>query len=145
MFKRLLVPLPESGLKKSVLKKISTLAISDQASVCFLFVSPQYPPMIYSEVSVSQLITVDDHKRHCETFSAALFEKTRKLFDVSINTDFHHVFSDDIAGEIISEAKRLKCDLIVMTSHKYKGIKSIFMGSTTQSVVVNTKLPVLVL
>ena len=145
MFKRILVPLPESGLKKSVLKSISSLAATDQSFVCFLYVSPEYPPIIYSEVSVSTLITIEDHKKHCESFASVLFDGTRKLFDNSINIEFRHVFADDVAGEIIAQAKRSKCDLIVMTSHKYKGIKSIFIGSTTQSVIVNTKLPVLVL
>lgn len=145
MFKRILIPLPEGGLKKSVLKSISSLAVSDQASVCFLYVSPQYPPMIYSEVSVSTLITPDDHKKRCDLFASVLFNGTRKLIDSSINVEFKHVFADDVAREIIAEAKRRKCDLVVMTSHKYKGIKSVLMGSTTQSVIVNTKLPVLVL
>jgi nucleotide-binding universal stress UspA family protein len=145
MFKKILVPISEVGLKKNVLKKISSLASADQSSVCFLYISPKYPPIIYSEVAVSNLFTIEEHKKHCESFASTMFDKTRKLFDNSITADFRHAFSDDISGEIISEAKRLKCDLIVMTSHKYKGIKSIFIGSTTQSVIVNTKLPVLVL
>lgn len=83
MFKRILVPLPENGLKKSVLKSISNLAVSDQSSVCFLYVSPQFPPLIYSDVSVNTLITIDDHKKRCESFASVLFNGTRKVFDGS--------------------------------------------------------------
>lgn len=110
-----------------------------------MYVSPQLPPLIYSDISVNTLITIDDHKNRCESFASVLFNGIRKVFDGSLNVQFRHVFADDVAGEIIAEAKRMKSDLIVMTSHKYKGIKSIFIGSTTQSVIVNTKLPVLVL
>ena len=45
---------------------------------------------------------------------------------------------------IIKEAKRAKCDLIMMASHGHKGLKGVLLGSETQKVLTHSKIPVLV-
>ena len=48
------------------------------------------------------------------------------------------------ATEILREARELGVDLIVMSSHGRSGIKKLFFGSTTERVLRETSVPVLV-
>jgi nucleotide-binding universal stress UspA family protein len=45
---------------------------------------------------------------------------------------------------ITSAARELKCDLIIITTHGYTGLKHIFIGSTAERVVRHASCPVLV-
>lgn len=45
---------------------------------------------------------------------------------------------------ILAVAKKQKCDLIYMASHGRTGLRSLLMGSVTQKVLANAKIPVLV-
>ncbi|MBV8470101.1 MAG: universal stress protein [Burkholderiaceae bacterium] len=47
--------------------------------------------------------------------------------------------------EIVEAARKFNCDIILMASHGYTGLKSLFLGSQTQKVLAHTTLPVLVL
>lgn len=48
-------------------------------------------------------------------------------------------------NEITAAAKSLKCDLIVIATHGYTGLKHVFLGSTTERVVRHATCPVLVI
>ncbi|HEX7130191.1 MAG TPA: universal stress protein [Rhodanobacteraceae bacterium] len=45
---------------------------------------------------------------------------------------------------ILAAARKARCDLIVMASHKRSGVARLVLGSVTQKVLNNTGLPVLV-
>ncbi len=45
---------------------------------------------------------------------------------------------------IIKQAKKAKCDLIMMASHGRKGLSSILLGSETAKVLTHSTIPVLV-
>jgi nucleotide-binding universal stress UspA family protein len=45
---------------------------------------------------------------------------------------------------IAKQAKKSKCDLIMMASHGRKGLSSILLGSETSKVLTHSTLPVLV-
>ena len=45
---------------------------------------------------------------------------------------------------IIQQAKKHKCDLIMMASHGRKGLSSVLLGSETAKVLTHSKIPVLV-
>ena len=55
------------------------------------------------------------------------------------------VQSDLVAESLLKVADSEKCDLIVMASHGYKGLKRLLLGSETQHVLTHAKVPVLVL
>jgi nucleotide-binding universal stress UspA family protein len=54
------------------------------------------------------------------------------------------VFRDEPHQEIIDPAKKSGCDLIVMGSHGYGGLKQLVLGSETTRVLSHSKIPVLV-
>ena len=45
---------------------------------------------------------------------------------------------------IIDAAKRQRCDVIFMASHGRRGFSRLMMGSVTQRVLTNSKIPVVV-
>jgi nucleotide-binding universal stress UspA family protein len=48
------------------------------------------------------------------------------------------------ADTILRVAAKRKCDLIVMASHGRRGVAGVLLGSETQKVLVQAKVPVLV-
>jgi nucleotide-binding universal stress UspA family protein len=48
------------------------------------------------------------------------------------------------AAAIVDTAKTQGCDLIVIASHGYRGIKRVLLGSQTAEVVATAHIPVLV-
>lgn len=49
------------------------------------------------------------------------------------------------ADAILDIAQRKKCDVIVMATHGEGGLRGMFIGSVTQKVLNQSKIPVLVL
>ena len=56
-----------------------------------------------------------------------------------------HVTNDYAADAILDIAKKKKCDLIVMATHGEGGLRGVFIGSVTQKVLNQSKIPVMVL
>ena len=54
------------------------------------------------------------------------------------------VISDHPYEAIINAAEEKGCDLIAMASHGRKGVQGLTLGSETQKVLTNSKIPVLV-
>ncbi|MGH6663273.1 MAG: universal stress protein [Rhodospirillales bacterium] len=52
--------------------------------------------------------------------------------------------SDFPADVILDTARKKKCDLIVMASRGRRGLKGVLLGSETQKVLIQSKIPVLV-
>jgi nucleotide-binding universal stress UspA family protein len=46
--------------------------------------------------------------------------------------------------EIVKQAKKRKCDLIMMSSHGRRGISGLLLGSETAKVLTHSTIPVLV-
>lgn len=58
--------------------------------------------------------------------------------------DWEYRESDHPYRAILDAAQQLGCDLIVMASHGRKGLEGLLLGSETQKVLTNSRLPVLV-
>ncbi len=61
-----------------------------------------------------------------------------------VRCDGFSVVSDCPADAILAAAKKHKCDLIVIAPHGRKGLSALLLGSQTQKVLANAKVPVLV-
>jgi nucleotide-binding universal stress UspA family protein len=55
-----------------------------------------------------------------------------------------HVTNDYAADAIVEAANKYKCDLIFMASHGRRGLSGMLLGSQTQKVLTQSKIPVLV-
>lgn len=101
---------------------------------------------------------------HAITANAEMLEQTRDQYEAASRAHGQRLL-DDVAAEaraagvpcttvlavsdnpyeaIISTARENRCDLIIMASHGYKGIKGLLLGSETQKVLVHSAIPVLV-
>jgi len=54
------------------------------------------------------------------------------------------VMGDAPYKNIIEDAEKCKCDLIMMASHGHKGLDALLLGSETVRVLTHSKIPVLV-
>lgn len=61
---------------------------------------------------------------------------------VAVNV--HHEIDEAPAEAIVRVAKRENCDLIVLSSHGYRGMRRLFLGSQTSEVLALSEIPVLV-
>jgi nucleotide-binding universal stress UspA family protein len=73
-------------------------------------------------------------------FCAAAFDGT-ELSDADVQLE---ITSGKPASEILRVARDSRCDLIVMGSHGATGFRKLFFGSTTERVLRETPVPVLV-
>jgi nucleotide-binding universal stress UspA family protein len=62
-----------------------------------------------------------------------------------VHYDGLHVTNDYAADAILDVAKKKKCDAIVMATQGQGGLRGVFIGSVTQKVLNQSKIPVLVL
>jgi nucleotide-binding universal stress UspA family protein len=84
---------------------------------------------------------------------------TREASEQEVSKFVSDVFQDDLTtlamceyevavgkppAEILRVARERSCDLIVMSSHGVTGVRKLFFGSTTERVLRETRLPVLV-
>jgi nucleotide-binding universal stress UspA family protein len=54
------------------------------------------------------------------------------------------VENNNVWEQVISVAKKKKCDLICMASHGRRGIAGVLLGSETNKVLTHSNIPVLV-
>ena len=92
----------------------------------------------YVDMSPVILDSVDGLKNA----SLQYLDKSREhLGDKTIQTI---VKEGDFAESIIETAKELKADIIVVGSHSRKWLENILMGSVTEKVLHNSKIPLLI-
>ncbi len=145
MFKHLLIPIASEEMIKITLKTVATLVRADNAHVTLVHISEPLPLYMY-ESSVYNFQTAEDtHKRNCEQYAKKLFDLASKELGNTIKCEAVHHYNVNVFEGIIEAAKKSKAEVIVMASHKRSGLAGIFMGSETNAVIKNTKLPVLVI
>lgn len=136
-FQSLLVPFDGSEFSRRALERASDLAKSNKAQLTILYVIPRYEEMIEFIKS--------------EHIQEKLFSEARKIVAEGEKLAGDHGLS---IGSVIEEghpegtinntAKKLGVDLIVMGTYGWKGVNKAIMGSTTERVIMNAAVPVLV-
>lgn len=85
-------------------------------------------------------------------YDQAIAEEMKKRFasleqrasEKNATVELTHEIDEHPAEAIVRLADRLKCDLIVMSSHGRRGLRRLVLGSQTAEVVTHTTIPVLV-
>jgi len=105
------------------------------------------------------VLTVEDPLLTAAMDLGAGVHWTRDLSERELSKFVTHTFGEDSAalamceydvavgkpsGEILRVARERSCDLIVMSSHGLTGARKLFFGSTTERVLRETTVPVLV-
>ena len=137
--KRILVPIDFSDCSKKALQYALPLAKEHQAAITLLYVVPtnyslgEYGGIDYASIEAEMRLTGD-----------------KKLAQLAADEVGGEVSADPIvrtgspALEIITTAKSLPADLIVISTHGRTGLKHVFLGSVAEEVVRRAPCPVLV-
>lgn len=145
MFKHILIPTDGSKLSNEAAEAGVRLAKALGARVTALFAAPPATPIFYKAMLPVGYGTTEEHKKATARVAAAclgVVEKAARAARVPAETV--SVTSDFPADTILATAKKRRCDLVFMASHGRRGLKGALLGSETQKVLAEGKLPVLV-
>jgi len=146
MYKHILLPTDGSKLATKAVKQGLRLARTIKARVTVVNVVPEYR-MVADEGFI-----LPNAAQIKKRFEEVTTKRSQKLLD-AVKTDAKaarvrcravSVTSAVPYDAIIKQAKKNKCDLIMMASHGRKGIASILLGSETAKVLTHSTIPVLV-
>jgi nucleotide-binding universal stress UspA family protein len=146
MYKKILIATDGSVLADKAVASGIQLASSLNARVFILRVVPRYPTVYFegavvltpNEIARIEKEWNDQAEKTLEAAQQMAARFAVKATSVSVKSDL-------VAESLINTAKKYRCDLIVMASHGYKGIKRFLMGSETLNVLTHSHIPVLVL
>jgi len=146
MYKHILLPTDGSKLSAKATKQGIDFAKSIDAQITAIHVAPEFQ-MVIDEGFV--MPTVMSVRKRFEEETAA---RSRKILDEIVSDaqaagvvcKSATVMSSVPYDAIIKQAKKSKCDLIMMASHGRKGLSSILLGSETAKVLTHSTIPVLV-
>ena len=145
MFKHILLPTDGSKLSAKAVKRGIDLAKKSRARVTAIHVVPEFKLMVDEGIT---MLSVALKKRFEEEGRA---RAQKMLDDIARQARARGVRCSTLCAasdlpylEIISTARKKKCDLILMASHGRRGLSSLLLGSETAKVLLHTKVPVLV-
>jgi nucleotide-binding universal stress UspA family protein len=145
MYKNILIPTDGSALSRKAAVNGVKLARAVGAKVTGFYAAPPATPIEYKGILPVGYAPPEKHARLIEKAVAGylgFIEKTAKAAGVPCKTA--HLTSDFPADAIVAAAQRLKCDLIFMASHGRRGLTGLLLGSQTQKVLLESRVPVLV-
>ena len=147
MYKHILLPTDGSKLSGKAIKQGIQLAKSLRAKVTAIHAVPAYQQLIMDEglmaptaAGIQKRFYEDSLKR-----SNLLLNKIKSEAKAAgVKCEGVTVTSSVPYDAIVKQAKKSKCDLIMMASHGRKGLSSILLGSETSKVLTHSTVPVLV-
>jgi nucleotide-binding universal stress UspA family protein len=145
MFKHILLPTDGSKLSARAVKRGIDLAKKSRARVTVIHVVPEFKLMVDEGITMLSAAL----KKRFEEEGRARAQKmlddiARQARARGVRCTTLCVASDLPYLQIISAARKRKCDLILMASHGRRGLSSLLLGSETAKVLLHTKVPVLV-
>ena len=146
MFKNILIPTDGSVRSQKAVVKGVALAKSVGAKVTGFFAAPPATPVIYRDNLPVGFAQPGEHAQMIKRTAARRLEFIeRAAKKAGVRFEGVHVTSDYPADAILDVAKKKKCDAIVMATQGEGGLRGLFIGSVTQKVLNQSKIPVLVL
>jgi len=148
MFKHILLPTDGSKLSDQGVKQTIKMAKALGAKITAVHVVNNYHVVLQDEgflmpdVPVLRKRLEEIRSRQVREILGSVKEAADK---VGVRCDTVVAIGDMPYEMIIKQAKKSKCDLIMMASHGRRGIKGILLGSETAKVLTHSKIPVLVL
>jgi nucleotide-binding universal stress UspA family protein len=138
--RKILVPIDFSEFSYKSLDYAVAFALHSRAEITLMHVVP----LTYVDAEV---IAFDFSKIEQQT-AAACQSRLERLREQRVSPRVQSSTAVVIGRpveEIISTARKLDADLIIMSTHGYTGLKHAFLGSTTENVVRYAPCPVLTL
>lgn len=146
MYKHLFVPVDGSELSHRAMDGSIALALQLGARITGFVVEPDLPLSTATRHGDEFLNRVKGHESKNDAHAAALlgqFEKRALAAGVAFTA--HHVTAYLVDQAIVDEAEKTGCDMIVIVTHGRTRLGKFVFGSHTKNVILESKLPVLVL
>jgi len=147
MFKHILVPTDGSPLSRRAAKDAVRLAQKLGARITGFYVAPAYHIEVYDDMIYvpPDLLNPKAHAANAKKAAQHHLEFIRKMAaDGGVPYEGNFVMNDSPSDAIIKAARKYKCDLICMGSHGRTGLTKLLLGSQTNKVLTQTRIPVLV-
>ena len=145
MYKHILIPTDGSALARTAVLAGVKLAKALGARVTGFYAAPAPTPLEYKGMFPVGFVDTAERARVIEKAAAHNLEVVEKAAKAAgVRCKLEHVTDDFPAEAILKAAKRNKCDLIFLASHGRHGFKPSNLGSQTQKVLAQSKIPVLV-
>ena len=146
MFKNILIPTDGSPLSQKAVICGVALAKAVGAKVTGFYAAPPATPVVYRDHLPVGFAQPGEHAQIIERMAEkrlAFIERAAKK--ARVRYEGVHVTSDFPDEAILKVAKKTGCDAIVMASAGQGGLRGVFIGSVTQKVLNQSKIPVMVI
>lgn len=145
MYKHILIPTDGSTLSAHAAQHAVVIAKASGARVTGLFVAPAPTPLLFKGLLPVRHLQPEQHAaltaKAAQRFLGVVEQAARKA---GVRYEGVTVEGEFPAEAILETAAKRKCDMIVMASHGRRGISGVLLGSETQKVLTQAKVPVLV-
>jgi len=147
MFKHILVPTDGSPLSRRAVERAVRFAAEQKARVTGFWVGPAWEPNLYAyaEGVPAGFVSPRQHTAHVKNAAARCLAPVRKAATAAgVRCKCAYVTGGFPYVEIVSAARRYRCDLIVMASHSRGPLSRLLLGSQTSKVLAYATIPVMV-
>ncbi len=145
MFKHLLVPTDGSPLSQSTVERAVSFAKESGAHITFFYAEPEAPATYVGLGAISNPhLTKAVHERLDSVAQDILNAAREVAASAGVKSQQVVLVGDRPYELIIQAAESNACDLIFMASHGRRGVTALLLGSETNKVLTNSKIPVLV-
>jgi nucleotide-binding universal stress UspA family protein len=145
MYKHILIPTDGSALARAAVLAGMKLAKALGARVTGFYAAPPPTPLEYKGLFRVRYADPAERAHVIEKTAARNLEVIEKAAKgAGVRCKVEHVTDDFPAEAIIAAAKRNKCDAIFIASHGRHGFRPSMIGSQTQKVLAQSRLPVIV-
>ena len=147
MFKHILLPTDGSDLSDKGVKQTIKMAKALGAHITAVHVVQSYHPPREEGFFVPDVAVLrEQFENEAANAAKELLGPVKQAADkIGVKCDTVVATGDSPYQAIIRQAKKSKCDLIMMASHGRKGMQRLLHGSETAQVLTHSKIPVLVL
>ena len=142
MFNHILVPIDGSETSMYAVSKASGLALAFGSRITLIHVIDNYP---FIGVGADYALGQNEYLAAAtSSANAALARGVAALAAEGLHSDQRVIDGHVVHEGIVDTAIAIGADLIVMGSHGRTGIEKLLLGSVTQRVLQDAKVPVLV-
>ena len=143
MFKHLLLPTDGSAASQAVLLKGVRLAKELNARITGISVVPEFHVLAFNVAMIEDTrdVFIAESRVQAHKYLALL---NNAADEAGVPCETEVVLGDHPYEAIIRTCTSKGCDLIVMASHGWRGIRALLVGSETQKVLTHSTVPVLV-
>jgi nucleotide-binding universal stress UspA family protein len=145
MFKNILIPVDGSALSRKAAQKGVALAKATGAKVTGFHVAPAYKFSVHADYAYAEFVRPDEFEAKSKQVASRHLDVVKKVATAAgVGYAGHFATSDFPADAIVKAATKYKCDAIFMASHGRTGLSKLILGSETNKVLANAKMPVIV-